>query len=87
MMLGYTVKYNWVFVVPICDTNIWVLIHTCMTTKLTLTIEDSVINSAKEYARQKRKKPFGCCGELFKIDCNPEDQEEKLSPKVLKMMG
>ncbi len=58
-----------------------------MTTKLTLTIEDSVINSAKEYARQKGKSLSAIVENYLKSIATPEAHEEKLSPKVLKMMG
>ena len=42
-----------------------------MRTKLTLTIEDHVINSAKKYARRKGGKPIGDSRKLFEIDNNP----------------
>lgn len=58
-----------------------------MITKLTLTIEDSVINSAKKYARQKGKSLSDIVENYLKSVAAPENSEEKLSPKVLKMMG
>lgn len=59
-----------------------------MTTKLTLTIEDKVIDSAKKYA-QKRGKSLSNLVEnyLKSITANTEDANESLSPKVIKLMG
>ena len=58
-----------------------------MTTKLTLTMEDSVIASAKQYARQKGKSLSDIVENYLKSVSTPEDSEQKLSPKVMKMMG
>jgi uncharacterized protein DUF6364 len=58
-----------------------------MTTKLTLTMEDSVIDSAKKYARQKGKSLSDIVENYLKSIATPEDTTEKLSPKVMKMMG
>ena len=58
-----------------------------MTTKLTLTMEDSVIDSAKKYARQKGKSLSDIVENYLKSIATPEDTTEKLSPKVIKMMG
>lgn len=58
-----------------------------MTTKLTLTIDDSVIDSAKKYARQKGKSLSDIVENYLKSIATPEDTTEKLSPKVMKMMG
>jgi capsid protein len=58
-----------------------------MTTKLTLTMEDSVIYSAKKYARQKGKSLSDIVENYLKSIATPEDTTEKLSPKVIKMMG
>ncbi|WP_316805954.1 DUF6364 family protein [Pedobacter agri] len=58
-----------------------------MTTKLTLTMEDSVISSAKKYARQRGKSLSDIVENYLKSIATPEDTTEKLSPKVMKMMG
>jgi hypothetical protein len=58
-----------------------------MTTKLTLTMEDSVIDSAKKYARQKGKSLSDIVENYLKSIASPIDTETKLSPKVMKMMG
>ncbi|RZK38299.1 MAG: hypothetical protein EOO90_22730 [Pedobacter sp.] len=58
-----------------------------MTTKLTLTMEDSVIDSAKKYARQRGKSLSDIVENYLKSIAIHEDTSEKLSPKVMKMMG
>ena len=58
-----------------------------MTTKLTLTMEDSVIDSAKKYARQKGKSLSDIVENYLKSISSPVNTEPKLSPKVMKMMG
>jgi hypothetical protein len=58
-----------------------------MITKLTLTMEHSVIDSAKKYARQKGKSLSDIVENYLKSIATPEDTTEKLSPKVMKMMG
>lgn len=60
-----------------------------MTTKLTLTIEDKVIDSAKKYAQKKGKSLSHLVENYLKsISLNPkENNEEPISPKVLKLMG
>jgi hypothetical protein len=58
-----------------------------MITKLTLTMEDSVIDSAKKYARQKGKSLSDIVENYLKSIATSEDTTEKLSPKVIKMMG
>lgn len=58
-----------------------------MITKLTLTMEDSVIDSAKKYARQKGKSLSDIVENYLKLIAAPEETREKLSPKVMKMMG
>lgn len=60
-----------------------------MTTKLTLTIEDKVIESAKKYAQKKGKSLSHLVENYLKsISSNPkENNEEIISPKVLKLMG
>ena len=60
-----------------------------MTTKLTLTIEDKVIVSAKRYA-QKNGKSLSHLVENYLKSISPdtkENKEESISPKVLKLMG
>ena len=59
-----------------------------MTTKLTLTIEEKVIDSAKKYA-QKRGKSLSRLVEnyLKSISAETSDTEGSISPKVLKLMG
>ena len=58
-----------------------------MTTKLTLTMEDGVINSAKKYARQKGKSLSDIVENYLKSIAAPEERPEMLSPKVTKLMG
>ena len=60
-----------------------------MTTKLTLTIEDKVIDSAKRYA-QKKGKSLSHLVENYLKSIGSETKENKddsISPKVLKLMG
>ncbi|RYG18759.1 MAG: hypothetical protein EOO07_08210 [Chitinophagaceae bacterium] len=58
-----------------------------MTTKLTLTIEDTVIDSAKKYARQKGKSLSDIVENYLKSISAPEDFVQTLSPRVTKLMG
>ena len=58
-----------------------------MTTKLTLTIEDRVIDSAKKYARQQGKSLSDIIENYLKSITSEEERATKLSPKVSKMMG
>ena len=58
-----------------------------MITKLTLTMEDTVIDSAKKYARQKGKSLSDIVENYLKSISTPTDTAAELSPKVLKMMG
>ena len=60
-----------------------------MTTKLTLTIEDKVIDSAKRYAQKKGKSLSHLVENYLKsISSETKDnKEESISPKVLKLMG
>jgi ABC-type phosphate transport system ATPase subunit len=58
-----------------------------MTTKLTLTMEDSVIASAKKYARKKGQSLSDIVENYLKSIAAPEETTEKLSPKVTKLMG
>ncbi len=60
-----------------------------MTTKLTLTIEKSVIDSAKKYAQKKGKSLSHLVENYLKSITadTKEAREERISPKVLKLMG
>jgi Family of unknown function (DUF6364) len=58
-----------------------------MTTKLTLTMEDGVIDSAKKYARKKGESLSGIVENYLKSITTQEETREELSPKVTKLMG
>lgn len=58
-----------------------------MTTKLTLTIDDSVISIAKKYAKQKGKSLSDIVENYLMSLTSKETKEEKMSPKILKLMG
>jgi hypothetical protein len=58
-----------------------------MTTKLTLTIEDKVIDSAKKYAQKKGKSLSHIIENYLKSITTKESRNEPISPKVLKLMG
>lgn len=58
-----------------------------MTTKLTLTIEEQVINSAKKYAQKKGKSLSHIVENYLKSIATKDVTEPTLSPKVLKLMG
>jgi len=58
-----------------------------MTTKLTLTIEDNVIVSAKKYARQRGKSLSNIVENYLKSISVSEESLPTLSPKVSKLMG
>ena len=58
-----------------------------MTTKLTLTIEDKVIGSAKKYAQKKGKSLSHIVENYLKSITAKENNEHSISPKVLKLMG
>jgi len=58
-----------------------------MTTKLTLTIEDRVIDSAKVYARSKGKSLSGIVENYLRSITTQTDSNPALSPRVAKMMG
>lgn len=58
-----------------------------MTTKLTLTIEEKVIHSAKKYALKKGKSLSHIVENYLKSIVTKESSEEALSPKVVKLMG
>ncbi|HEY0769049.1 MAG TPA: DUF6364 family protein [Sphingobacteriaceae bacterium] len=58
-----------------------------MTTKLTLTMEDKVIDSAKKYARQKGKSLSDIVENYLKSITTQDKATPSLSPKVTKLMG
>lgn len=58
-----------------------------MITKLTLTMEDQVIDSAKKYARQNGKSLSSLVENYLKSITTHEEHAPLLSPKVAKMMG
>jgi len=58
-----------------------------MNTKLTLTIEDTVIDSAKKYARQKGKSLSDIVENYLKSISVSEESVQTLSPRVVKLMG
>lgn len=57
-----------------------------MTTKLTLTMEDSVIDSAKKYARSRGKSLSDIVENYLKSITVQENKDEQLSPKVTEIM-
>lgn len=58
-----------------------------MTTKLTLTMDDSVIDSAKKYARSKGKSLSDIVENYLKSITVQESKGEQFSPKVTELMG
>ncbi len=58
-----------------------------MTTKLTLTIEDKVIVSAKKYAHKKGKSLSHLVENYLKSVSVKEIDDHSISPKVSKLMG
>ena len=58
-----------------------------MTTKLTLTIEDRVIDSAKVYARSKGESLSGIVENYLRSITTQTDSNPALSHRVTKMMG
>jgi len=58
-----------------------------MTTKLTLTIDDSVIAVAKRYAKQKGKSLSDIVENYLMSLTSKENKEENISPRILKLMG
>ncbi len=58
-----------------------------MTTKLTLTIEEKVISSAKKYAQKKGKSLSNLVENYLKSISSKETDLNTLSPKVVKLMG
>lgn len=58
-----------------------------MTTKLTLTIEEKVIKSAKKYAQKKGKSLSNLVENYLKSISSKETDLNTLSSKVTKLMG
>lgn len=58
-----------------------------MITKLTLTIEDEVISSAKIYAHKQGKSLSAIVESFLKSITIQEEKPTSLSPEVLKLMG
>jgi len=58
-----------------------------MTTKLTLTIDDSVIIIAKKYAKKNGKSLSDIVENYLMSLTSKESKEDKISSKVLKLMG
>jgi len=58
-----------------------------MTTKLTLTIEELVIDSAKKYARKRGKSLSQLVENYLKSVSGKGEDDERISPRVLKLMG
>lgn len=58
-----------------------------MNTKLTLTIEGTIIESAKKYARQRGKSLSGIVENYLKSISVQDEEETVLSPKVAKLLG
>lgn len=58
-----------------------------MTTKLTLTIDDSVITVAKKYAKNTGKSLSDIVENYLKTLTSREPKDETTSPRILKLMG
>jgi hypothetical protein len=58
-----------------------------MTTKLTLTIDDSVISVAKKYAKKNGKSLSGIVENYLMTLTSKEEKEESISPRIIKLMG
>jgi len=58
-----------------------------MTTKLTLTIDDSVIAIAKKYAKQNGKSLSDIVENYLMSLSSTGNTEENISPSILKLMG
>lgn len=58
-----------------------------MTTKLTLTIDDAVISSAKKYAKKKNTSLSGIVENYLKSISTKELPAAGISPEILKLMG
>ena len=62
--------------------------NTCnMTTKLTLTINDEVIRTAKNYARLKEKSLSSLVENYLKSLDATTEKKSKLSPEIMKLKG
>lgn len=58
-----------------------------MTTKLTLTIDDSVISVAKKYAKHNGKSLSHIVENYLMTLTAKESKEESISPRIMKLMG
>ncbi|MBN8703861.1 MAG: hypothetical protein J0M08_12410 [Bacteroidetes bacterium] len=58
-----------------------------MTTKLTLTIEDSVILVAKKYAKKRGKSLSDIVENYLMSLTSKEEKEDIISPKILNLIG
>ncbi len=58
-----------------------------MTTKLTLTIDDSVILVAKKYAKKTGKSLSDIVENYLKTLTSRAPKDETISPRILKLMG
>ena len=58
-----------------------------MTTKLTLTIEDSVIKTAKKYAQKRGSSLSGLIENYLRTLSSKESEPGKLSPRIKRLKG
>ncbi len=58
-----------------------------MTTKLTLTIEQRVIKTAKKYAQQKGRSLSGLVENYLRTLSEREQQVDEMSPRVKRLVG
>lgn len=58
-----------------------------MITKLTLSIDDSIISNAKKYAKDKGKSLSDLVENYLLSLTSNENSDENISPKILKLMG
>ena len=58
-----------------------------MITKLTLTVDDSVINQAKKYAKSKGRSLSDMVETYLKSLSATLDNDEEIDPRIKKMMG
>lgn len=58
-----------------------------MTTKLTLTVEETVISSAKKYAKKRGKSLSNLVENYLKSLSANESSPKELSPKIKSLMG
>lgn len=61
--------------------------YTCMTVKLTLTIDDAVIAVAKKYARQQGKSLSDIVESYLYLLTSKDKTTTDLSPRILKLKG